>query len=283
MHSPDQLDEFAEWERAAWEARASSYAASLGDLTRGSIPALLEAAQVQPGHRLLDVGTGPGFVALAATERGARVDAVDQALAMVQIARAAGVNAHQSGAESLPFDDATFDAVIASYLLNHLPRPEAGVAEFARVLVPGGRLAMTVWDRPQENPSTGSFGPVIAELGLTEAGLTDPVPPGPDSQRFADDAELRTLLADWEDVHIARPRWTLTIEPGAWFDAVANSTPRAGAVLAQAGAGPRALARERYIELTDRRYGVGDGLIALPAGAVLVSATKPAAAPDADR
>ena len=266
-HTSDELSAFAEWERAAWEARAGSYAASLGDLTRGSIPSLLDAAAVGSGTRLLDAGTGPGFVALAAIDRGALVQAVDQSAAMVRIARGAGIDARQASAETLPFDAAVFDAVVAGYLLNHLPRPEAGVAEFARVLVPGGRLAMTVWDVPSENPSTGSLGPVIAELGLT-----DVVPPGPDSQRFADDGELHRLLAGWDDVRITRPRWTFRVEPGAWFDAIAESTPRAGAVLAQADEGSRTKARRRYIELATERYGEGDGSIRLPAGAVLVAA-----------
>lgn len=272
MHTAKELAAFAEWERAAWEARAPAYAVSLGDLTRGSIEPLLTAANVQVGTRLLDVGTGPGFVARAAMTRGALVQAVDQAAAMVQLARAAGVDARRASAETLPMDDATFDAVVGGYLLNHLPYPEAAVAEFARVLAPGGRLALTVWDLPTENPSLGSFNPVIAELGLSGV-----VPPGPDSQRFADDGELKALLADWDDVGITRPRWTITVEPGAWFDAIADSTPRSGAVLAQASPAARAHARQRYIELTNRLYGLGGGLVALPAGAVLVTAkTGPA-------
>ncbi len=54
MHTAEESSAFAEWERAAWEARATSYAASLGDLTRGSIPSLLDAAAVRSGTRLLD-------------------------------------------------------------------------------------------------------------------------------------------------------------------------------------------------------------------------------------
>jgi SAM-dependent methyltransferase len=272
VHTAQELAEFAEWERAAWEDRAASYAASLGDLTQGSIAPLLDSASVQAGTRLLDVGTGPGYVALAAAERGARVRAVDQAAAMVHIARAAGVDAYQASAQDLPFDDRDFDAVVGSYVLNHLPRPEATMRELERVLDTGGRLALTVWDAPSQNPSTGLFGPVIAELGLT-----DVVPPGPDSQRFSDDAELRRLLRGWDDVSITRPRWTFDVEPGAWFDAIATGTPRAGAVLAQAAPAARARARERFVELATERYGIDNGLIALPAGAVLVSATKPAA------
>lgn len=269
-HSEEELTRFGEWERRSWEQRAGAYAASLGDLTRGSIAAMLSAAGVGPGTRLLDVGTGPGFVATAAVELGADVTAVDQSGAMVRIASSGGLRALQAGVESLPFRSGAFDAVVAGYVLNHLPRPEAAVAELARVLAPGGRVAMTVWDAPGDNPAIGLFGPVVAELGLSAV-----VPPGPDSQQFADDAAVRRLLAGWEEVRVERLRWRVRVAPGAWFDAVADATPRTGAVLAQAGPRLRAGARERYVELADQQYGDVDGLVALPAGAVLVTARHP--------
>jgi len=268
-HSDVELDAFGEWERAAWEQHAAPYAASIGDLTRGSVPALLDAARVASGTRVLDVGTGPGYVALAAAARGAAVTGFDQSAAMVEIAQAAGVAAVAASATALPVPDGASDAVVAGYLLNHLARPEAAVAEFARALVPGGRLAMTVWDTPEANPALGLFGPVVQALGLR-----DVVPPGPDSQRFADEAQVRALLDGWQDVAVEHLRWTVEVEPGAWFDAVADATPRTGAVLAQAGAEQRAQARERYVEVARASYGVGGGRVELPAAAVLSAATR---------
>ena len=50
-HSEQELRRFGEWERVSWEQRAGAYAASLGELTGGSIPALLHAARVGPGSR----------------------------------------------------------------------------------------------------------------------------------------------------------------------------------------------------------------------------------------
>ncbi len=267
-HTEDELTAFSEWERGVWEQRAGAYAASIGELTRNSIPALLDAARVGPGVRTLDVGTGPGFVALAAADRGADVRAVDQSVAMVAIAREAGVDAQQAGVEGLPFEVGTFDAVVAGYVLNHLPRPAVGVASLSRVLRAGGRLAMTVWDA--DNPVFGLFGPVVDGLGLPGV-----VPPGPDAHLFSSSAELTSLFADWDDVQVARPRWTMTVEPGAWFDAVADGTPRTGAVLAEAGPALRAQARATYVELARSSYGAGDGLVDLPAAAVLVSARRP--------
>lgn len=267
-HTEDELTAFGDWERAAWEQRAGAYAASIGDLTRGSIPALLDAAGVAPGVQTLDVGTGPGFVALAAAARGADVRAVDQSSAMVALAREAGVDAVQSGVEDLPFQDGEFEAVVVGYVLNHLPRPSVGVASLRRVLSPGGRLAMTVWDA--DNPALGLVAPVVASLGLTGVA-----PPGPDAHLFSSSAELESLLVAWDDVQVTRPRWALTVEPGAWFDAVADGTPRTGAVLAAAGPAARAQAREAYVELARSSYGVADGQVALPAAAALVSARRP--------
>jgi SAM-dependent methyltransferase len=270
QHSDQELDAFGEWERAAWEVRAAPYAASLGDLTRGSIPALLDAAGIGAGTRLLDVGTGPGFVALAAASRGAEVTAADQSTAMVGIARAAGVDAVVASAEALPYDDGSFDAVTAGYLVNHLPRPEAAVAEVARVLRPGGRFALTVWGLPEENPALGLFGPVAASFGLSAA-----VPPGPDAQRFScDQAMLALLGTSLAAAAVQRLRWVVTVEPGSWFDAVAASTPRTGAVLAAATDVQRATMRERYVEVSRQRFGAADGRVELPAAAVLGSATR---------
>lgn len=266
----DESAAFAAWERDSWEERARAYAAAFGDLTRGSIDALLDAVGVTAGSRLLDVGSGPGYVALVAAERGAAVTAADQSNAMVAIATAAGVDAVAADAETLPFPDGEFDAVTASYLLNHLPRPDAAVRELGRVLVPGGRLAMTIWDVPSVNTAIGSIGSVVAELGLSAS-----VPDGPDPYRYTDPDAARQLLSSWERIRVERVRWTMTVEPGWWFDVIADATPRTGAVLAQAGADQRAEARRRYVLAATERYGAGGGRVALPAVAVLLSARRP--------
>lgn len=162
--------------------------------------------------------------------------------------------------------------MVGGYVLNHLPRPETAVAELRRVLVAGGRLAMSIWDVPSANPAIGLFGPVVTDLGLTAD-----VPVGPDAYLFCDGTRTHELLAGWDDVGLRRATWSILVRPGAWFDAVADSTPRTGAVLAQAGPVLRAKARLQYVEAAERLYGTtGDGLVALPATAVLISATKPA-------
>lgn len=267
------LQAFSEWERLSWEARAPAYAASLGDVTRGSIDALLDAAGVAAGVDVLDVGTGPGFVAAVAAGRGATVHGVDQSQAMVDIARLSGIDAVAADVRSLPFADATFDAVVAGYLLNHLPWPEQAVAELSRVLRTKGRLAMTIWDRPEANLVIGSIGAVVAEMGLTAD-----VPVGPDPYRFTDDGQVRQLLTGWHGVSIRRVEWTVRVSPEHWFDAVADATPRTGAVLAHSSTAVRDEARRRYAlqarELAASADGSPSGDVALSAMAVLMSARR---------
>jgi len=265
-HTGDQLDAFALWERQVWETRAAPYAQDMVRLTVGAADALLDAAAVVAGSQVLDVATGPGVVAVVAQNRGAAVVAVDQAEAMVDLARTAGVDARQAGVEQLPFADATFDAVVAGFLLNHLARPAAGVAELARVC--RGRLALSVWDVPAANPVLGLFGSVASSVASPAV-----VPPGPESDRFADDDRLTSLLTDagLDDVAIGRVGWTITVDPGDWFDAIAAGTPRTGAVLAAAPAEQLSALRERYVEVATASYGGADGLVTLPAGAVVGS------------
>lgn len=267
------LDAFATWERESWETRAAAYAADVGVLTTGGVAALLDAANVAEGTLVLDVATGPGFVAEAALARGAQVEAVDQSAAMAEIAtqRLPGLKVHRAPAEDLGLPDASYDAVVAGFLLNHLARPEVGVAELVRVLAPGGRLAMTVWATPRDHRAMGLLGEVVTGLGITGA-----VPAGPDSAQFADSAVFTDLLegAGLTDVRVEAVRWVIDVEPGAWFDTVARAMPRSGAVLASAPPGQRARAREVYVERCLADHPGSPGRTALPVAAVLGSGRR---------
>jgi SAM-dependent methyltransferase len=113
---------------------------------------------VQPGDRLLDLGCGFGRHAFEAARRGASVIALDagpEEVAQVRGTLAAMVEAGelasdhpaaavQGDALALPFPEATFDRVIASEVLEHIPDDRAAMAELARVLRPGGTMAVTV-------------------------------------------------------------------------------------------------------------------------------------------
>lgn len=106
-------------------------------------------AALGPARRLLDVGCGTGrFAVLAAERLGGRVWGVDPSAAMLEQARtrpgAERVGWRRAGAERLPFRAGWFDAVHAHLVMHLVDRP-AAVAEMARVLAPGGRIALVTF------------------------------------------------------------------------------------------------------------------------------------------
>ena len=95
--------------------------------------------------RILDVGTGTGFLSLPLAELGHEVVGVDLAEGMLSVARKMAeergldLDLKIGDAESLDFDDESFDAVVSRWVLWTLPDPEKAISEWMRVLKPGGR------------------------------------------------------------------------------------------------------------------------------------------------
>lgn len=125
---------------------------SLGSGARYRRDALLRAG-LAPGMRLLDVGSGTGVIALLAQDivgAGGEVIAVDPSPGMLQVAQRAGVRNTRCGrAESLPFEDASFDLLVMGYALRHVADLQATFAEYRRVLRPGGKVLILEITRPR--------------------------------------------------------------------------------------------------------------------------------------
>ena len=224
---------FTAWETEGWEVRAATYLRLFSPLTSRFIEPLLDVAGVGTGTRLLDVATGPGFAAGLAARRGATATGVDIAAAMVELAGTLhpGVRFMQVNAEELPFDDGSFDAVVGNLAILHFARPEHAVREFARVLAPGGRLALSTWDVPAESRMPGVFFQAIQEAG---AAPPPDVPAGPPFYRFADEAEFTRLLAQAgladPSVETVTMRTAIPSAETLW-DWLLDATVRAGAVV----------------------------------------------------
>jgi SAM-dependent methyltransferase len=132
---------------------------SVGDYDRlasyGSAPEaahLVRFAGVQPDHRVLDVGTGSGLVAIVAAQQGAHATGIDPTPALLAkakdnaaLAGCRDIEWLEGTAEGLPFPDATFDIVLSQYAHMFSPQPEAAAREMLRVLKPGGCIAFAAW------------------------------------------------------------------------------------------------------------------------------------------
>jgi ubiquinone/menaquinone biosynthesis C-methylase UbiE len=234
----------------------------------------LDAVSARHGVRVLDVATGPGYVAATAAERGASVVGVDFSAAMVAQARrrCSAIEFREGDAEALPFVDESFDAVVMNFGLLHLGRPEKALAEMHRVLRSGGRTGFTVWAKPEE---AVGFGIVLRAIEA-HGDLNVSLPPGPPFFRFSDPKECDRALLDAgfknPDVRQVPQMWQLR-SPDALFEIMQEATVRtAGLLRAQtkeALSAIRIAIREAVIN-----YQKGN-VIQLPMPAVLASAVKP--------
>ena len=265
---------FHDFEQTGWERAAEHYGDAFGALTAQTAPALLDAAHTARGTRLLDVASGPGFIAAAAAARGAEATGLDFAGAMVREARRRhpGLTFQEGDAEALPFEDASFDAVVMNFGMLHLARPDTAIAEARRVLRPGGRYAFTVWAGPERAIGFGMTLRAIEQLGNTHV----PLPEGPPFFRFSDAGATRETLAQagftGVEVRELPLAWRLT-SADAVFDALSRGGVRTAAVLrAQT---PEALARIRDAVRTGVEAYARGGGFSVPMPAVLASASKP--------
>lgn len=105
----------------------------------------------KPGERILDLATGTGWTSRLVARRGAEVIGVDIAADLIAAAReralaeGLAIEYRTGDAESLPFADGEFDAVVSTVGIMFASHPEAAAAELARVTRPGGRIALTTW------------------------------------------------------------------------------------------------------------------------------------------
>jgi SAM-dependent methyltransferase len=188
---------------AGWEAAASGWKRRQETIRRLSAHVsewMLDAVSLQPGERVLELAAGLGETGMLAAEQVAPMGGVivsDQADAMLDGARARALELGLSnvefqviGAEWIDLPLASVDAVLCRWGYMLLADPPAALAETRRVLRPGGRVALAVWDAVQHNPWA-----LLPTLELIERGISSPPAPGtPGPFALGDPERVRELL-----------------------------------------------------------------------------------------
>jgi SAM-dependent methyltransferase len=196
---PDQ-DAISAWRTSApfWER----YREIIGQMFAPVTQALVEDGLIGSGHAVLDIATGPGEPAMtiaALVGPEGKIFGIDPAPEMVEAARRAAArlgfrNAQfeVSSADRLPFPADTFDAVVSRFGVMFFPSPVDAVREMLRVLKPGRRLALAVWNSANRNPFFYTLQRVIERY----VDSPPPAPDAPDAFRFADPGKLRDVLSE---------------------------------------------------------------------------------------
>ena len=148
------------------------------------------------------------------------------------VARRNAVNAdcRQGDAQKLPYAENTFDAVLCGYGLMHVPEPDQALAEMRRVPRPGGRVAISSWERPSWANGFGLLFGAVKAYGRLDV----PLPHGPDFFQFGDQENMATALVEveFDDVMATTVAQAWRFESGTGLvDAVLRGAVRARALL----------------------------------------------------
>lgn len=267
---------FRDFEHRGWSTKdiAADYHEHLSGVSTQAVEALLDAAGVGRGTRVLDVATGAGYAAGAAAKRGAEAVGLDFSTAQLALARRhyPDVAIREGDASALPFQDGGFDAVVSNFGMPHFPDPDAFLREAFRVLKSGGRIAFSVWALPQEAVGLG----IVYDTVQAHGRMDVPLPPGPSFFLFSESAQCEQSLraAGFRSVDVKRvPQVWRMASPDDHFEAIMKGSVRAAALLrAQT---PEALAAIRDAARKAVAAYARNGMIELPMPAVVAAAERP--------
>lgn len=263
---------FAEFEHAGWQSVAGVYHDFFGSLTKQAIAPLIDSLELKPGSSVLDIATGPGYVARQLVSRGMVVTALDFSSVMVENARRLypDIQFIEGDAQELPFGPDSFDAACMNFGILHLDRPELAIEEAFRVLKKGNqfRFAFTAWTDPVNSAAMGLVLEAIKEFGDDSVAI----PPGPPFFRFGDPAECEHVLKDagFQEIKVERVSMIWRLESADdLFHAFHGGTPRTGGLL-RAQTEENLLAVKEGVKEAAARYIVDDHL-EIPMSCVVAS------------
>jgi SAM-dependent methyltransferase len=199
------LSDAREQMQARWERAAAGWGKRADRVREHGLPVsmwMIEHANLQPGQRVLELAAGPGdtgFLAAELIEPGGTLVSSDASDAMLQLARSragtfglSNVEFANLRLEWIDLPAASVDTVLCRWGVMLCPDPPAAAKEIRRVLRPGGRVALAVWDLPERNPWTTIPSRTLIELGYA----SPPEPDAPSMFTLAAPGRLEALLEE---------------------------------------------------------------------------------------
>jgi SAM-dependent methyltransferase len=200
---PQDADELRSRLLDGWDTASKGWRRAAAGIRDFGMPVslwMIEHLDLQPGERVLELAAGPGdtgFLAAELVKPGGMLICSDGSEKMLEVARdraaAQGtdnVEFKQLQLEWIDLATASVDAILCRWGVMLLLDPAAALQECRRVLKPGGRLAVAVWDTPERNPWAGVPNTAVQSLGIFPP--PDPTLPGPFS--LSADGRLNELL-----------------------------------------------------------------------------------------
>jgi ubiquinone/menaquinone biosynthesis C-methylase UbiE len=267
-----------------WERAASGWGRRAEHIRRVGMPVstwMIEHAGLQPGQRVLELAAGPGETGLLAAELirpGGMLISSDASENMLNVARARAAELGIDNVEFRPLELEWIDLPIASvdvamcrWGVMLIVDPEAALREMRRVLVPGGRVVLAVWDQAELNPWATITNRALVELG--HATPPDPTVPGMFS--LAAPGRLHEMLESAGFVEVLVESLELPRPPVTAAEQVAETLDLSSAFAEtyERLSEPERRALEERIASLGEPYAGPDGRMALPARSLVAAAT----------
>jgi ubiquinone/menaquinone biosynthesis C-methylase UbiE len=269
-----------------WERSASGWATRRERVRAFGMPVsewLITSVSPGPGERLLELAAGVGDTGLLAAPHllpGGTLISSDGTEAMLEAARAraaelgvTNVEFKRLQLEWIDLPTAAVDAALCRWGLMLTVDPGAALTETRRVLRPGGRLAVAVWDERERNPWAVIPNRALAELGPVEA----PDPSAPGMFALATPGRLADLLGDagFTEVAVDAVDFEARYESvDAYLEETRDLSAQFGEIVGEMSDADRAALREQVAALAAPFASGGDGTLRIPARSLVASASS---------
>ena len=267
-----------------WERAASGWGRRAQHIRTFGMPAstwMIEHAGLQPGQTVLELAAGPGETGLLAAELirpAGMLISSDASENMLEIARG---RARELGVDNVEFKrlelewidlpTASVDVVMCRWGVMLIVDPETALREARRVLVPGGRIVLAVWDQSELNPWATITNRALVELGHA----TPPDPDAPGMFSLAAPGRLHEMLEAAGFVEVLVESVELPRQPVSAGDEVAETLDLSSAFADVYGrlSEEERRALEQRIAVLGAPYADANGLMVLPARSLVAAAT----------